>query len=145
MKYILLIFLLGLTGCSLFSLKKPEVKMESLTVKKFTEREIDLNVTLEVKNPNSRDLEIDDLRYTFQLNDSAPFKQELGTDINVDANSTKKIELPMVVPTSSLVGAVFDMLVDKPLTYNFAGSLKVNGMHMTFNKSGNMPKRQSRK
>lgn len=141
MKSILFVSLLSLTGCSLFSLKKPEVKMETLTVKRFTEKEIDLNVTLEVKNPNSHDLEIDDLRCTFQLNDSAPFKQELGTDINVDANSTKKINLPLTVPTGALVGAVFDMLVDKPLIYNFAGSLKVNGMHMTFNKSGNMPKR----
>lgn len=141
MKNTLVIFFLSLTGCSLFSLKQPEVKMESLTVKKFTEKEIDLNVTLAVKNPNSRDLEIDDLRCTFQLNDSAPFKQELGSDINVDANSTKKITLPLTVPTSALVGAVFDMLVDKPLTYNFVGSLKVNGMNVTFNKTGSMPKR----
>ena len=141
MKSILLILFLSLTGCSLWSIKTPEVKMEDLVVKKFTERAIDLNVTLKVKNPNSRDLEIDDLKYTFQLNDSALFKQEVGSDINLGANSTKKIELPISVPTSSLVGAVFDMLVDKPLTYNFVGSMKVNGVRVTFNKTGNMPKR----
>lgn len=139
MKKFIIISLLILSGC--MSFQKPEVKMDNFTVKKFTERAIDLNITLEVKNPNSKELEIDDLRYTFQINDSAFYKQEVDSGINIDANSTKKIDLPLSIPTSSLVGAVFDMLVEKPLTYNFAGSMKVNGMRVSFNKTGNMPKR----
>ncbi len=141
-KFVLLGLIFANVACSL-GMTKPEVKMQSFAIEKFTEKTIDLNVTLEVKNPNYRDLEIEKLKYGFQLNDSAFFHQELGSNLEISGNSTKKIDLPIKIPTETLVGAVFDMLVNKPMNYNFVGSLRVNGFNVAFNKSGTMPKRDS--
>jgi LEA14-like dessication related protein len=141
MQKVLIFSLLFLSGCAYFSLKAPEVKMQEVEIKKFTEKAIDLDVTLEIKNPNTRELEIDTVKYGFQLNDSAFFRKEIDGDYKIAAKGTKIIALPISVPTDALVGAVFDMLVNKPMSYNIVGSLKVNGMNVTFNKTGNMPKR----
>ncbi len=137
----ILISFLCLNGCTLV-LKKPEVAMKDFEIKKFTEKTIDLSVKIQVKNPNHMDLDVEQLKYGFQLNNSAFYRQELPSKLEIDGKSTKEIDLPISVPTDTLVGAVFDMLINKPLTYNFVGSVRVNGIDIAFNKTGTMPKRE---
>ncbi len=106
--------------------KFPSINVGSVKVSKLSFTKIDLEVQVDIDNPNSFDLNFDNLNYNFALNGIKAISGKSENTINVLKKSGSKLTLPISLNLFELGSEVRKALVDgKPFEYSITGNADV--------------------
>jgi LEA14-like dessication related protein len=98
---------LGFTGCS--SLKKavesPKITLEDIKVSKMGLLEAQLDVVLNIANPNNIDFDVKNLTYVLEANSKQITSGTFKEPIKVLANKTTSVSLPLTVKYSDVLSS----------------------------------------
>lgn len=141
MKKIVLLLFVGLCSCALFTFKNPELKVERVDLKTVDPKDLILNVTLFVKNPNSFNLEISQIDYKIAINDSAVAESSVVKKFEIPKEGETTLELPVKFSTTDLIGSALDILTSKKFNYKMVGVVRNKGMSVPFSSEGSLSKK----
>ncbi len=138
MKYFLFLSFLFLSSCAYFqdNLKKPVVNLKKVDVRDMTFNDAKFVFNLGIENPNKVALAIDQVVYNLELN-GKPFTQGVFSEkINVAAESTSSVSLPIKVKYTDLMQSLNDYLQDQSVDYKLDGSVKMGLISIPFKNAG---------
>jgi LEA14-like dessication related protein len=129
---------LGLTGCS--SLKKafqsPKITLEDIKVSKMGLLEAQLDVVLNIANPNDIDFDVKNLTYVLEANSKQITSGTIKEPIKVLANKTTSVSLPLTVKYSDVFSSALKLLQNEGLPYHILGKVQVGPFNIPFDKEG---------
>ena len=134
-------------GCS-SALKQPEITLASLSVGGIGLRGATLVAHVDIRNPNSFDLETDSITYELEAADAndpnrwARVSQGVVTErIKVDDHGSTTVEIPIEFNYSSLSGAMRSIIDRGTFNYRVRGNAYVREplrRSVPFSKTGNL-------
>lgn len=123
---LLLIFTLFLSSCDSFEdlslVGQPDVK-----IKGINNGEIELDLLLRIKNPNSRSFKVKDASFAIYVNDANLGNSKMGKNITIDGNSTKEYAFPMKVKLNGedlSLNLIFSTILQKQIKLRVDGHIK---------------------
>lgn len=140
MKRVLPLLILPLfVGCSsLISsvVKPPKISNESLHVSRVSLQKVDLNLKLEVENPNGYELPLENLRAEVFVKDKTLLSKHWEKLPTLAAKGQTTVELPFEVAWSDLMSLGLNLLQDSEIPYRVKGTLSVKGLNVPFDETG---------
>lgn len=141
-KFVVFFVLTILFGCS--SLKKvvepPKVKLEKVTVANLAALYADLNVVLEVVNPNKIDFDVKSLKYSLDVNSKTITSGTMKEKVIVKGKQTTVVSLPIRVLYKDILGSALLFLKQSGLPYKVQGSVEVGPFTIPFDDEGHLKK-----
>lgn len=139
---LLLLLSLGLTlaYCTMIpkNLADPKVDLTSVNVEKASFTDATLIFNFQVFNPNQIALEVDQIDYNLKVN-GKPFTQgTLEKGLQVGANSTVSVPLPVAIRYTDLTSSLTSFLSQGVTPYEIGGSVKLGLLSVPFSKSGEL-------
>jgi LEA14-like dessication related protein len=129
---------LGLTGCS--SLKKavesPKITLDNIRVVNLGLLEAQLDVVLNIANPNSIDFDVKGLTYVLDINSKQVTSGTLKEPVKVLANKTTTVSLPLAVKYSDVLSSALKLLQKDGLPYHILGKVQIGPFNIPFDKEG---------
>lgn len=131
MKKFLLLIWLCLSGCSVLELKKPDIELQSVQIKRVALVEMGLVANLKVGNPNNKDVTISSIQYVVDFNEKNLSADTIKGPWTFPKNSSTEIQLPVHLNTQNLLES-FSVLKDGENTVKFRGEAIINNMRVPF-------------
>jgi LEA14-like dessication related protein len=139
---VFLVFMIGMTLSSCAELTKnlvkdPEVKFMDLSVANITGQEVDLNLKLNVSNPNPMELKVGKITYGLNLSGKPVTEGIFDKGVAVPANGSNDVVVPLKFKYDA-IGNLLTSLLNKTLTkdYELKGSVDVGWFSVPFNHKG---------
>lgn len=139
LKLILLVFLLGQTGCSGLLekiMKEPKVEIDRVEIRNPELTKANLVFVLKVSNPNSFQIKVDQVSYKVFLGGEHFAETKTSDVVPIKANSDTMVELPLVVEYNKLLKGIGSLLQDKALNYKIEGDAKISALTLPFKEEG---------
>jgi LEA14-like dessication related protein len=138
------ILILGLGACSGLptNLIQPKVNLQQVNVADPTFSDATMIFQFVVENPNAVDLKVDQVNYDLALNGKPFTKGILEKGLQVGANSSAVIPVPIRVRYSDLASSIGDFLRNGSTPYEVQGSVKMGFFSIPFKKLGEVQLRQ---
>ncbi len=126
--------------------KAPTISVSNLSVKDISFSGADIEVELDVSNPNYFGLILNQLAYNVDLQGLSAIKGESNTSVEIGENETGTIKIPASFSFSELGMAAYRALTsDDPFEYSLSGSANVgatlpffDSSSFNFDKSGSV-------
>jgi len=133
---------IALTGCADLTknlVKDPEVKILDLSVAKFSGQEVDLNLKLNVNNPNPMELKIGKIAYGLNLSGKPVTEGIFEKGVAIPANGANDVIVPLKFKYDA-VGSLLTSFLNKTLTkdYELKGTVDVGWFSIPFTKKGEL-------
>lgn len=110
MKKLLLLFMaFHLSGCVLL-MKEPKAKLKDIEVSGLSLKEINLDLNLEVENPNKKDLTVDKMSYLIQVKNENVTEGFIQGPWTLKGSETTKVTLPVKFPVSGLLNGIGNLI-----------------------------------
>ena len=138
---VLATFLFTVAGCASLSqiIKEPQVEFKGVSMKDMSLVDGTLVFNLAVTNPNPVGIPASELTYDLTL-DGKPFVNgKLDKGIQLPAQATEMVALPVHIDYSSFFGSIADVLKKDELEYTLKGKLEKYGMAVPFSAAGKVP------
>lgn len=95
--------LLGGSQNTIPSFQQPKLSIKSFAVGDVSVQEVNFKLTLNVENPNSVGIKTSDVAYNLDLAGTNIIKGSLTDGIEIKANTTTEMDVPLKVTTQSLL------------------------------------------
>jgi len=122
---------LYLSGCSVLELKKPDIELQSVQIKRVQLVEMALVFNLKVGNTNNRDIKIDSIQYVADFNEKRISEDTIKGPWSFPKNSSTEITVPVNLQTKTLLESL-SVLNDGDNFVKVKGEAIINGMRMPF-------------
>lgn len=127
------------SGCALLTkdLKDPEVKFMDLSVTDVSADTVDLNLKLNVKNPNDVDLEVNKITYGLSVSGKPATEGVFAKGAKVAANGQSDLVIPLKFKYSTL-GDILKSLLSNNLNreYELKGAVDLGFISIPFTQKG---------
>ena len=94
-RLLILVSLAVLTGCS--SYRAPRITLASVSVAEITDEALALQINLDLQNPNTTALGLDELRYTITVDGTLAFVGRRAAGRTLSSLETRRLTLPGVI------------------------------------------------
>lgn len=127
-------------GCShLTELKEsPKVTLHEVQVKNAGLTEAELNVQLNVENPNKVEVMVKNLKYSIDLNNKHLTSGNIAEEIKIAAGAQKILTVPLKVKYSDVVSSALKFFDDKGLPFHVEGSVDIGPFNVPFSEKGTL-------
>lgn len=137
--FIFVLSFTALTGCALLTkkLKDPEIKITDLSVSNVSSDMIDLDLKLNVKNPNDVDLEVNKITYGLMISGKPVTEGVFAKGAKIAANGSGDVVVPLKFKYST-IGNILTSLLNKTLSkeYELKGAVDLGWLSIPFTKKG---------
>ncbi len=118
-------------------LKDPEVTVADFKLTGMTAQDVSVDVNLNVKNPNSIPLNLDEVTYALNFSGQQVTEGNFNKGIQIPASGEGKLTVPLKFKFNS-VGNIISGLINRSLTkeYELTGSAKLGIFSIPFSKKG---------
>lgn len=125
-------------GCSTLKsiVKAPKVDLDHVSVRDAGLKESTFVAHLKLKNPNSFEVKVDEVRYALQINGKDLTSGTLDQGFGLSADGESAIEIPMRIRYADLFGSVKDLFLKKKNEYRVSGDVGVGPLTVPFEKMG---------
>lgn len=107
-------------------LKLPEIRIQSLTLEKLSIVEVDLNLSVEIDNPNGFAFFINAMDYHFDVDGITWLKGISNKNMQIGSKQSNVIDLPISLNLLQIGSSVKDVIAEgKPLSYDFSGNIEL--------------------
>lgn len=140
-KLLPLVTLVLLAGCSSMLssvVKPPKISNESLQVSSANLQHVDLNLKLDVENPNGFELPLENLRAEVFVKDKTLLSKHWEKLPTLAAKGRTAVELPFQVAWTDLMSLGLNILQDAEIPYRIKGTLSVKGISVPFDETGSL-------
>lgn len=138
--FLFVVLLSVLFGCS--SLKKvvepPKVKLQEIHITKLSALNADLEIVLSVKNPNSINFDVKNLKYSLDINDKTVTTGTMKEKVLVKGKETTMVSVPLRVLYKDILSSAFMLLQKKGVPYLVKGSVEIGPFTIPFDDKGNL-------
>ncbi len=110
----LIFVILALAGCS--GVRPPAVSVTGIEIAERGADAIALNCLLELTNPGTISIELDEMRYTVAVDGVEVYRGRHAAEATLSGGSTRRIAIPAVVESARLGGPA-------PASWSVSGSL----------------------
>lgn len=125
-------------SCS--SLKKlveaPKVKLEDVKVNKMAITGVELDIILEVMNPNNIDFDVKNLTYTLDVNDKLVTSGKFKEKVLVKAKDKTLVAVPLILKYSDILSSALLFLKQEGIPYRVRGSAEIGPFTIPFDDNG---------
>lgn len=128
--------LLALTACTAIPLKEPKAELKDVYLKDVGMRGGTLMFVLDVRNPNSSDLTIDEVAYETFLDGAFFAKAKTDRPLTVAREATGRVELPLPIEFGKLAGGLGKFLTGEAVDYRIKGAAKISVFSVPFDEKG---------
>lgn len=140
LKILFIVICLVNSGCTSLTkkfLKDPEIKILDLSVSQFSSNEIELNLKLNVQNPNSIDLNIGKIKYGLKMSGQSVTEGLLEKGLIVPAHASSDVVVPLKFKYNE-IGNLLISFLNKTITqdYELNGSVDMGWLTIPFNQKG---------
>ncbi len=130
-------------SCSKF-MKEPDVKVESVNIKKINFTDIVLNLKLKIKNPYPIAINLEGLDGSVKVEGNILFMLESPGKVNIQANGESLQEMDVTLRYDDMAKAIKSYLELEELTYTVAGNVSLKAstygnFRLGFEHSGKLP------
>ncbi len=125
MKYLLLLFMVGLTGCSFF-VKKPEVNVTSITINGLDNKGMGIDLLMAVKNRNSYKLDLTGYRYELLVSSASAAKGESRDRVELPGDAVTDVTIPLRIEFADLINIMKSSSNPGRLPYKINASLDMS-------------------
>jgi LEA14-like dessication related protein len=127
-------------SCSSFKkvVEPPKIKLEEVKIKKLSALDADLEVVLDVKNPNGIDFDVKSLKYTLELNSKEIASETMKEKVVVKGKQTTVVALPIKVLYKDILTSAVKLLQKDGLPYRVQGKVEVGPFSIPFDDKGNL-------
>ncbi len=109
---------------SLPLLKRPDISVKLLELEKLSFVGADLNLRVEIDNPNSFSFFLNTIAFSFEVNGKQWLNGNSSNRIRVDSRKSNVIDFPISLNLLQIGSSVKDVLTgNKPLSYDFSGNI----------------------
>ncbi|MBC7754331.1 MAG: LEA type 2 family protein [Moraxellaceae bacterium] len=142
MKIYFLIFSLSfstLVGCALLTqnLKDPEVKFLDLLISQISADTVDLDLKLNVKNPNDVDIKVSKITYGLTLAGQPMTNGIFAKEARVGAHENLEVIVPLKFKYSTIANIVTSLLNrNLSKTYELKGAVDLGWLSIPFTQKG---------
>lgn len=144
---LLIIIIMG--GCQTLgdiinSIQKPSLSVEDVRISSFNFQEMQLVYDVKVINPNVVSLQMLDYEYSLDINEQSFVKGTQSKGIQIGANDTSIVEIPMTIGFSDLFDTIKGISEKDESTYGFLSTMgfELPGLGRTevpISKDGTLP------
>ena len=134
--FILLVVVSGCSGAAKKPLLEPKVQVRDFEITNITFSGIEGLVSLDVENPNERELSARELNYSLLIAGNELASGQNQSNISIPALGTDTIELPVVMSFASLLETIPDIAKSGLADYAIVGSIKTTFTTIPFSKKG---------
>lgn len=132
------------TGGTIPAVKIPSVKLSSISLKKMGFTSVDLEAVINISNPNSFGLNLDQFNYALNINEEKWVSGTKTNTINLNQKGESYIKVPISLNILNISKSVLNMVQNGAnLDYRFTGGANVGStlemfgtQPLNFNKSG---------
>lgn len=132
------------TGGTIPAVKIPSVKLSSISLKKMGFTSVDLEAVINISNPNSFGLNLDQFNYALNINEEKWASGTKTNTINLNQKGESNIKVPISLNILNIGKSVLNMVQNGAnLDYRFTGGANVGStlemfgtQPLNFNKSG---------
>lgn len=139
-KILIAVMLSLIFGCS--SLKKvvepPKVKLQEIHITKLSALNADLEIILSVKNPNSINFDVKNLKYSLDINDKTVTTGTMKEKVLVKGKETTMVAVPLRVNYKDILSSALMLLQKDGVPYMVKGSVEVGPFTIPFDDKGNL-------
>ncbi|KAA3618188.1 MAG: hypothetical protein DWQ05_09120 [Calditrichaeota bacterium] len=119
--------------------KIPKIKLGSLRLKKLGFTSADLELKLDINNPNTFGFVVNSLNYDFKINNQNWAKGQTAKELRIAKKGKSSVSIPVSLNFSQVGQTVYNILKgNKSLDYNLAGDVGLKTSFPGF-KSVNLP------
>ena len=129
-----------LLGCSSFknAIEAPKVNLKDVKISELSGLFADLQVVLEVQNPNKIDFDVKNLTYSLDINSKRITSGTMKEKVIVKAKQTTTVSVPIRVEYKDIVSSAFKILKKEDLPYKINGSAEIGPFTIPFNDTGDL-------
>lgn len=140
MKKLAMICLLGLTSCTHFTqlTEPPKVTLQQVQLQNATLTEADLNISLNVENPNKVEVLVKNLKYSIDVNNKHLTSGNLQQEIRIAAQGNKDLTVPLKLKYSDVMASALKFFDSGGLPYHIKGSVDIGPFNVPFNENGTL-------
>ncbi len=137
----ILILISHLTSCAILKefVKEPSVSLEDISYQPNSLFEGTALFYINVTNPNPIGTKINHVIYHLEINDEELVKNEDKSIIDLGANSTHKLELPVTFNYLDIFKTVQDLFGAEEFKYKLYGTIGVGPLAIPFERQGMLP------
>jgi LEA14-like dessication related protein len=131
----------GLTGCQTFIesvLQKPKVDFHSVTVRDANKDGATAIIALDVANPNSISLTVDQLDYALSIGGRDVAKAEVANIAKLMPEATTRVEIPVPFKYNEIFSSVLELISKGSAAYKVTGSARVGLFTLPFDHGGDL-------
>lgn len=131
----------SLTGCQTFIesvLQKPKVDFHSVTVRDANKDGATAIIALDVANPNSISLTVDQLDYALSIGGRDVAKAEVANIAKLLPEATTRVEIPVPFKYNEIFSSVLDLISKGSAAYKVTGSARVGLFTLPFDHGGDL-------
>lgn len=127
----------GLGCASLLGYKEePKVQLHEVYVKDADLVGTTLVFVIDVENPNERDIKVDEITYKVFLSGKELTEAKTENPVTVPAKQSAKVEVPLPVKYTALLGNIGNILMAREVSYRIEGDAKLSFFRIPFSKEG---------
>ncbi len=119
---ILFLLLLALPSCTSWFFEKPTFAFKEVSITKFSGTDVHFLFGVEVKNPNSFDLNLLSLDYIVSINDREVGKGRLDKEVKIGKASSTLVQIPLQTDLKNLGDPLRLLFVGQDLRYQIEGA-----------------------
>lgn len=127
-------------SCSSFKkiVQPPKVKLENVKVNKMAASGVDLDIILEVINPNNIDFDVKNLTYTLDVNDKTVTSGKLREKVLVKSKETTLVSVPLTLKYSDILSSALLYFQKEGMPYRVKGSVEIGPFTIPFDDDGSL-------
>ena len=129
-----------ISGCSSNGIKdlveRPKVSIEKVEMGKLTLAGGSAKFILKISNPNRFAIPLSGFDYGLRLNGVEVANGNREHKVTIQAGESKVVEIPMVFSFTNMMNLLPNLLNNRNLKYDLAGSIHFPWFNLPFNRSG---------
>lgn len=133
-----LIIAFSFEGCASLQLQSPTVDLINIDLNSPTFNDATLIFNLNVKNPNSVEVKIDQVNYSVNLNNKPFSSGSLKQIVTLPAKGVAKVAVPVPIKYSDLSDSVAGLIQSGSTPYQISGNVKMGLLSIPFNEKGDL-------
>lgn len=132
---------MSLMGCQTFIesiLEKPKVDFHSVSVRDANKDGATAVIALDVNNPNSISLTVDQLDYALSIGGREVAKAEVANIAKLAPDATTRVEIPVPFKYNEIFSSVLELISRGTAAYKVTGSARVGLFTLPFDHGGDL-------
>ena len=127
-------------GCSSNGVKglveRPKVSIEKVEMGKLTLAGGSANFLLKIENPNAFSIPLSGFNYGLRLNGVEVANGNREQKVTIQAGGSKLVEVPIIFSFSNMISLLPNLINNRSLKYDLAGSIHFPWFNLPFSRSG---------